>query len=76
MMRNHDHPQPEQPTSQAGSPDQASPERDYGGDDGALEHDGGLLTAPAETSPPARTPAQAAQEQQEADVATGRENVS
>lgn len=75
-MDSHDTQQPEQSANHAGSPDSASAERDYGGDDGALEQEGGLLAAPDELPAPERTPADAAQAQQEADLATGRENAS
>jgi len=64
------------PAGQQPSPDQETTAEHYGGDDGALEHEGGQLVAPAETAQPERTPAEAAQAQQDADLATGRENTS
>jgi hypothetical protein len=75
-MDSHDTKQPEQSANHTGSPDSAAAERDTGGDDGALEQEGGLLTAPDERPAPERTPADAAQAQQAADRATGRENAS
>ena len=73
-MDSYDTQQPEQSANQAGSPDSAAAERDSGGDDGALEHEGGQLTAPGELSRAERSPAEAAQAQQDADLASGREN--
>jgi hypothetical protein len=72
-MGNHDN-QHDTSAGRPTSPRQETAAEHYGGDDGALEHEGGQLAAPAETAQPARTLAQAAQEQQAADLATGREN--